>query len=90
MNIPQSHICSLTNVDEEGQLYGVSGSSGGYAETIFRHAAKALYGQEIKEPLVFKTVRNSDFREVSLEVWLLFKQHFLSFILHIFKVSHVN
>lgn len=58
----------LTNVDEEGQLYGVSGSSGGYAETIFRHAAKTLYGQEIQEPLVFKTVRNSDFREVSLEV----------------------
>lgn len=58
----------LTNVDEEGQLYGVGGSSGGYAETIFRHAAKTLYGQEIKEPLVFKTIRNSDFREVSLEV----------------------
>ncbi|WOG97329.1 hypothetical protein DCAR_0416669 [Daucus carota subsp. sativus] len=58
----------LTNVDEEGQLYGVSGSSGGYAETIFRNAAKTLYGQDIKEPLVFKTLRNSDFREVSLEV----------------------
>ncbi|KAL5675579.1 hypothetical protein ACJX0J_011710, partial [Zea mays] len=25
----------LTNVDEEGHLYGVSGGSGGYAETIF-------------------------------------------------------
>ncbi|KAL8134107.1 hypothetical protein AgCh_009248 [Apium graveolens] len=59
----------LTNVDK-GQLYGVSGSSGGYAETIFRHAAKTLYGQDIQEPLVFKTVRNSDFREVSLEVGL--------------------
>ncbi|KAG7012644.1 Protein NAR1 [Cucurbita argyrosperma subsp. argyrosperma] len=30
----------LTNVNEEGHLFGVHGSSGGYAETIFRHAAK--------------------------------------------------
>lgn len=58
----------LTNVDEEGHLYGVHGSSGGYAETIFRHAAKTLFGREIKGPLEFKTIRNSDFREVSLEV----------------------
>lgn len=76
MNKPLSHICSLTNVDEEGQLYGVSGSSGGYAETIFRHAAKTLFDQEIQEPLVFKTVRNSDFREVSLEVGLMCSQLF--------------
>ncbi|KAK2978517.1 hypothetical protein RJ640_010163, partial [Escallonia rubra] len=58
----------LTNVDEEGNLFGVYGSSGGYAETIFRHAAKVLYGREIKGPLEFKTIRNTDFREVSLEV----------------------
>lgn len=58
----------LTNVDEEGHLYGVHGSSGGYAETIFRHVAKTLFGREIKGPLEFKTIRNSDFREVSLEV----------------------
>ncbi|XP_010252728.1 PREDICTED: protein NAR1 isoform X2 [Nelumbo nucifera] len=58
----------LTNVDEEGHLYGVLGSSGGYAETIFRHAAKTLFGKEIKGPLDFKTLRNSDFREVTLEV----------------------
>lgn len=58
----------LTNVDEEGHLYGVSGSSGGYAETIFRHAAKTLFGKEIKGPIDFKILRNSDFRELSLEV----------------------
>ncbi|XP_038974855.1 protein NAR1 [Phoenix dactylifera] len=58
----------LTNVDEEGHLYGVSGGSGGYAETVFRHAAKTLFGKEIEEPLEFRSVRNSDFREVSLEV----------------------
>ncbi|KAK0598007.1 hypothetical protein LWI29_030734 [Acer saccharum] len=33
----------FTNVDE-GHLYGVSGSSGGYAETVFRYAAETLFG----------------------------------------------
>lgn len=60
----------LTNVDEEGHLYGVSGGSGGYAETVFRHAAKTLFGKEIEEPLEFRSMRNSDFREVTLEVRL--------------------
>ncbi|KAK9664461.1 hypothetical protein RND81_14G043400 [Saponaria officinalis] len=58
----------LTNVTDDGHLYGVDGSSGGYAETIFRHAAKSLYGTEIEGPVAFKILRNSDFREVSLEV----------------------
>ncbi|KAL9237899.1 hypothetical protein vseg_012394 [Gypsophila vaccaria] len=58
----------LTNVTDDGHLYGVNGSSGGYAETIFRHAAKSLYGREIGGPVDFKILRNSDFREVSLEV----------------------
>lgn len=58
----------LTNVDDEGHLYGVSGGSGGYADTIFRHAAKTLFGRQIEGPLNFKTIRNSDFREVVLEV----------------------
>ncbi|XP_057499352.1 protein NAR1-like isoform X1 [Actinidia eriantha] len=58
----------LTNVNEEGHLYGVHGSSGGYAETIFQHAAKILFGKEIKGPLDFKIIKNSDFREVCLEV----------------------
>ncbi|KAH9697974.1 protein NAR1 [Citrus sinensis] len=52
----------------EGHLYGVAGSSGGYAETIFRHAAKTLFGKVIEGHLEFKTIRNSDFREVALEV----------------------
>lgn len=58
----------LTNINDEGHLYGVTGGSGGYAETIFRHAAKTIFGREIKGPLEFKNVRNSDFREVTLEV----------------------
>jgi hypothetical protein len=60
----------LTNVDEDGHLYGVSGGSGGYAETIFRYAARALFNKEIEGPLDFKILRNSDFREVTLEVIL--------------------
>ncbi|XP_039053716.1 protein NAR1-like isoform X2 [Hibiscus syriacus] len=58
----------LTNLDEQGHLYGVSGSSGGYAETVFRYTAKVLFGREINGPLDFRTIRNSDFRELSLEV----------------------
>ncbi|XP_023542134.1 protein NAR1-like isoform X1 [Cucurbita pepo subsp. pepo] len=58
----------LTNVNEEGHLFGVHGSSGGYAETIFRHAAKVLFGKEIEGPLEFKSIRNSDFQELTLEV----------------------
>uniref|UniRef100_A0A5B7ARH9 Putative cytosolic Fe-S cluster assembly factor narfl n=1 Tax=Davidia involucrata TaxID=16924 RepID=A0A5B7ARH9_DAVIN len=58
----------VTNVNEEGHLYGVYGSSGGYADTIFRYAAKMFFGREMKGPLEFKTIRNSDFREVSLNV----------------------
>ncbi|KAL3742297.1 hypothetical protein ACJRO7_017732 [Eucalyptus globulus] len=58
----------MTNVDEDGHLYGVLGSSGGYAETIFRYAAKELFGRDIEGPLDFKIIRNSDFQEVSLEV----------------------
>ncbi|KAL2495610.1 ferredoxin hydrogenase [Forsythia ovata] len=58
----------LSNVDKEGHIYGVRGSSGGYADTLFRHAAKILFAKEIEGPLQFKTIRNSDFQEVTLEV----------------------
>ncbi|KAJ0808746.1 putative Iron hydrogenase, small subunit, Iron hydrogenase, large subunit [Helianthus annuus] len=58
----------LSNVSEEGNLFGVRGSSGGYADTIFRYAAKTLFGHDIRGPLDFRTVRNLDFQEVTLEV----------------------
>ncbi|XP_030496336.2 protein NAR1 [Cannabis sativa] len=58
----------LTNVNDEGHIYGVPGSSGGYGETIFRRAAKVLFGKTIEGPLEFKTIRNSDFQEVTMEV----------------------
>ncbi|XP_058734494.1 protein NAR1-like [Vicia villosa] len=58
----------LSNINEEGHLYGVRGSSGGYAETIFRYAAKTLFGRHIDGPLNFRNIKNSDFQEVTLEV----------------------
>lgn len=58
----------LANVTDDGYLYGVNGSSGGYADTIFKHAAKALFGRDTNGPLEFRMIRNSDFREVLLEV----------------------
>lgn len=39
----------FTNIDDEGQLYGPQGGSGGYAESIFRHAAKTLYGVNVTD-----------------------------------------
>ncbi|KAM9392831.1 cytosolic Fe-S cluster assembly factor narfl [Pholidichthys leucotaenia] len=44
-----------------------SGSgSGGYLHHVFTHAAKQLFGEEVKE-LAYKTLRNKDFQEVTLE-----------------------
>ncbi|KAF1882450.1 hypothetical protein Lal_00039098 [Lupinus albus] len=62
----------LTNINEEGYLYGVRGSSGGYAETIFRYAAKTLFGRQIDGPLNFRNIRNSDFQEVEGKTVLKF------------------
>lgn len=58
----------LTNVDEAGHLYGSRGGSGGFAECIFRYAAHVLFGKELPSRLDFKTLRNSDFKELTLEV----------------------
>ncbi|ESR45140.1 hypothetical protein CICLE_v10004004mg [Citrus x clementina] len=38
----------------EGHLYGVAGSSGGYAETVFRHAAETLFGKVIEGKTLLK------------------------------------
>lgn len=58
-------------MDEAGHVYGVRGGAGGYLETVFRHAARVLFGQTVKGPLQMKTLRNADFKEVSLEVRLV-------------------
>jgi iron only hydrogenase large subunit-like protein len=57
----------FTNIDDEGQLYGPPGGSGGYTESIFRHAAKALYGVDVTN-VEFKSGRNPDFKTVTLEL----------------------
>lgn len=57
----------LSNVGEDDLLYGVRGGSGGYVDTIFRYAAKTLFGEEVLGQLQFKTLRNSDFMETILE-----------------------
>lgn len=41
--------------------------SGGYAEHIFKYAAKELFSEESPEELQFKTLRNRDFSEITLE-----------------------
>lgn len=48
-------------------VYGYETSgSGGYAEYIFKYAASELFGEQITE-VNFKSLRNPDFKEVSLE-----------------------
>ncbi|XP_066546405.1 cytosolic Fe-S cluster assembly factor narfl [Amia ocellicauda] len=42
------------------------GGSGGYLHHIFTHAAKTIFGEEVKE-LKYKTLKNKDFQEVTLE-----------------------
>lgn len=49
-------------------VYGFEYSgSGGYAEHLFKYAAKELFGQTVGQ-VNFKSLRNPDFKEVSLEV----------------------
>jgi len=45
----------------------LGGGSGGYAHHVFIHAAKNLFQQDI-EQMNWKILRNTDFREVTLEV----------------------
>jgi len=53
---------------KEAQLHGgAPGGSGGVLEYVFRHAAKSLFDVEIGE-IAFKTKRNKDFQEISLQV----------------------
>jgi len=56
-----------TNVTEDGQLYGVRGSSGGYSEVLFKYAAKFLFNIDVQE-VHYKTLKNNDMREAVLEI----------------------
>ncbi|XP_012673808.1 cytosolic Fe-S cluster assembly factor narfl isoform X1 [Clupea harengus] len=55
-----SHVCG-----EEFLAHAGSGS-GGYLHHIYTHAAKELFGEEVKE-LHYKTLKNKDFQEITLE-----------------------
>ncbi|PRQ28231.1 putative Iron hydrogenase [Rosa chinensis] len=66
--LEESPLDSMLTNFSDGHLYGVRGSSGGYAETIFQYAAKVIFGREIEGPVDFRTIKNSDFQEVTLEV----------------------
>ncbi|XP_030646701.1 cytosolic Fe-S cluster assembly factor narfl isoform X2 [Chanos chanos] len=49
------------------ELLGHAGSgSGGYLHHVYKHAAKQLFGVEVEE-ITYKTLKNKDFQEVTLE-----------------------
>ncbi|MBN3303906.1 NARFL factor, partial [Amia calva] len=57
---------SLADVDSAPLDTLAGGGSGGYLHHIFTHAAKTIFGEEVKE-LKYKTLKNKDFQEVTLE-----------------------
>ncbi|XP_058510535.1 cytosolic Fe-S cluster assembly factor narfl [Solea solea] len=56
----------FTNVSEDEFLSHAGSGSGGYLHHVFTYAAKQLFGEEVQE-LTYKTLRNKDFQEVTLE-----------------------
>lgn len=70
--INDNNLNSLQNLfdtyNENGDLVsGTMGGSGGYAEYIFKYAAKVLFNQEV-DKLEWKKQRNVDFQELFLEI----------------------
>lgn len=63
-SVPLNHVLGETGdqalVRHEGR------GSEGFLEHIFKHAAKELFGLEVHE-ITYKTLRNRDFQEVTLE-----------------------
>ncbi|XP_063046758.1 cytosolic Fe-S cluster assembly factor narfl [Engraulis encrasicolus] len=55
-----SHVCGDEFLSHAGS------GSGGYLHHTFIHAAKELFGEDVKE-LTYKTLKNKDFQEVTLE-----------------------
>ncbi|KAJ3601724.1 hypothetical protein NHX12_032691 [Muraenolepis orangiensis] len=56
----------FSNVKGNELLSHAGGGSGGYLHHVFTHTAKHLFGEEVKE-LTYKTLKNKDFQEVTLE-----------------------
>lgn len=57
----------FSSVDQEELVGHSGGGSGGFLENIFTYAAKELYGQTV-DNITYKTLRNKDFKEVTLQV----------------------
>ncbi|KAF3700223.1 Cytosolic Fe-S cluster assembly factor NARFL Iron-only hydrogenase-like protein 1 [Channa argus] len=56
----------FSNVCGDEFLSHAGSGSGGYLHHVFTYAAKQLFGEEVKD-LTYKTMRNKDFQEVTLE-----------------------
>ncbi|KAJ8283876.1 hypothetical protein COCON_G00027260 [Conger conger] len=63
-SVPLDHV--FGEADEAGLVRHEGRGSEGFLEHIFKNAAKELFGFEVNE-IVYKTLRNRDFQEVSLE-----------------------
>ncbi|XP_026859146.2 cytosolic Fe-S cluster assembly factor narfl isoform X1 [Electrophorus electricus] len=56
----------FNNMCDEELLCHAGSGSGGYLHHVYTHAAKQLFGVEVQE-ITYKTLRNKDFQEVTLE-----------------------
>lgn len=56
----------FSNVCGDEFLSHAGSGSGGYLHHVFSYAAKHLFGEDVKE-LTYKTLKNKDFQEVTLE-----------------------
>ncbi|XP_077589981.1 cytosolic Fe-S cluster assembly factor narfl [Stigmatopora nigra] len=66
-DIPAGHLDTIFGDDPHGEFRShAGGGSGGYLHHVFTYAAQCLFGEEVKE-LTYKTLRNKDFQEVTLE-----------------------
>ncbi len=59
----------LDNIFQEDTYTHRGGGSGGYLEYLLVHAAKNLFGYDLEEKdIVYKQIKNTDFKELSFEV----------------------
>ncbi|XP_037265937.1 nuclear prelamin A recognition factor isoform X3 [Falco rusticolus] len=66
-DVAEIAVDSLFGEIKEGDVVRHEGKrSDGYLEHIFKHAAKELFGMDVKE-ITYKALKNKDFQEVTLE-----------------------
>ncbi|KAJ3607528.1 hypothetical protein NHX12_024579 [Muraenolepis orangiensis] len=63
-SVPLDHV--LGEVGDTGPVRYEGRTSEGFLEHVFKHAAKDLFGLDVQE-ITYKTLRNRDFQEVTLE-----------------------